>query len=72
MPSFSTSLEQAIHSALALANARSHEFATLEHLLLSLIDEPDAQKVLKACDVDISELRSSLVDFIDHDLNSLV
>jgi len=72
VPSFSTSLEQAIHSALALANARSHEFATLEHLLLSLIDEPDAQKVLKACDVDISELRSSLVDFIDHDLNSLV
>jgi len=72
VPSFSTSLEQAIHSALALANARSHEFATLEHLLLSLINEPDAQKVLKACDVDISELRSSLVDFIDHDLNSLV
>ena len=48
MPSFSTTLEQAIHAALALANARRHEFATLEHLLLALIDEPDALKVMKA------------------------
>ena len=72
MPSFSNSLEQAIHSALALANERSHEFATLEHLLLSLLDEPDAQKVLKACDVDLSELRSNLVEFIDSDLGSLI
>lgn len=72
MPSFSTSLEQAIHSALALANARSHEFATLEHLLLSLLDEPDAQKVLKACDVDLSELRSNLLEFIDNDLSNLI
>ena len=72
MPSFSTSLEQAIHSALALANARSHEFATLEHLLLSLLDEPDAEKVLKACDVDLSELRSNLLEFIDNDLSNLI
>ena len=42
VPSFSNTLEQAIHAALALANARRHEFATLEHLLLALIDEPDA------------------------------
>ena len=72
MPSFSNSLERAIHSALALANERSHEFATLEHLLLSLMDEPDAQKVLKACDVDLSQLRSNLVAFIDGDLSSLI
>ena len=39
MPSFSTTLEQAIHSALALANSRRHELATLEHLLLALIDK---------------------------------
>ena len=38
VPSFSNTLEQAIHSALELANSRSHEFATLEHLLLALID----------------------------------
>ena len=72
MPSFSTSLENAIHSALALANSRSHEFATLEHLLLSLLDEPDAEKVLNACDVDLGELRSNLVEFIDNDLSNLI
>jgi ATP-dependent Clp protease ATP-binding subunit ClpA len=52
VPSFSNTLEQAIHAALANANARRHELATLEHLLLALIDEPDAQKVMKACSVD--------------------
>ncbi|MET4102472.1 ATP-dependent Clp protease ATP-binding subunit ClpA [Roseovarius sp. MBR-78] len=72
MPSFSTTLEQAIHAALALANARRHEFATLEHLLLALVDEPDAGRVLKACSVDTEELRMTLVDFIDDDLANLV
>ncbi|RBI85697.1 ATP-dependent Clp protease ATP-binding subunit ClpA [Rhodosalinus halophilus] len=72
MPSFSTTLEQAIHSALALANSRSHEFATLEHLLLALVDEPEAAKVLKACNVDTEELRGTLVDFIDEELSNLV
>ncbi|MBP0482661.1 ATP-dependent Clp protease ATP-binding subunit ClpA [Sagittula salina] len=72
MPSFSNTLEQAIHSALALANSRSHEFATLEHLLLALIDEPDASRVMKACSVDTEELRTTLVDFIDDDLSNLV
>ncbi|MGR3462586.1 MAG: ATP-dependent Clp protease ATP-binding subunit ClpA [Roseovarius sp.] len=72
MPSFSTTLEQAIHAALALANARRHEFATLEHLLLALVDEPDAARVLKACSVDTEELRTTLVDFIDDDLANLV
>ncbi len=72
MPSFSTTLEQAIHAALALANARRHEFATLEHLLLALIDEPDALKVMKACSVDTEELRQTLVEFIDEDLANLV
>ncbi len=72
MPSFSNTLEQAIHGALALANARRHELATLEHLLLSLIDEPDAARVMKACSVDLDELRKTLVDFIDDDLSTLV
>ncbi len=71
MPSFSTTLEQAIHAALANANARRHELATLEHLLLALIDEPDAQKVMKACSVDIDVLRDTLVKFIDDDLSTL-
>ena len=72
MPSFSNTLEQAIHSALALANARRHELATLEHLLLALIDEPDAAKVMQACSVDLEELRKTLVDFIDDELATLV
>lgn len=72
MPSFSTTLEQAIHSALALANARRHELATLEHLLLALIDEPDAARVMKACAVDLDTLKKTLVDFIDDDLSTLV
>ncbi len=72
MPSFSTTLEQAIHAALALANARQHEFATLEHLLLALLDEPDAHRVLKACSVETEELRGTLVDFIDDELANLI
>jgi len=72
VPSFSTTLEQAIHAALALANARRHEFATLEHLLLALVDEPDANKVMKACSVDTEDLRQTLVEFVDEDLANLV
>ncbi len=72
MPSFSNTLEQAIHAALALANARRHELATLEHLLLALTDEPEAGKVMRACSVDIDDLKKTLVDFIDDDLSTLV
>ena len=72
MPSFSTTLEQSIHGALALANARRHEFATLEHLLLSLIDEPDASRVMLACNVDLDGLRKTLQDFVEEELASLV
>ena len=72
MPSFSTTLEQSIHAALALANARRHELATLEHLLLALIEEPDAARVMRACAVDLEELRKSLEDFIEDDLSTLV
>jgi len=72
VPSFSSTLEHAIHAALALANTRRHELATLEHLLLSLLDEPDAARVLKACSVNLDELRKTLTDFIDSDLSTLV
>ncbi|MFN3279480.1 MAG: ATP-dependent Clp protease ATP-binding subunit ClpA [Paracoccus hibiscisoli] len=72
MPSFSTSLEQAIHQALALANEHRHELATLEHLLLALTEEPEAVKVMRACNVDLEELRKTLVDFIEDDLSTLI
>jgi ATP-dependent Clp protease ATP-binding subunit ClpA len=72
VPSFSATLEKAIHGALALANTRRHELATLEHLLLSLVDEPDAARVMQACNVDLDLLRKTLEDFIDDDLSTLV
>nr|WP_247656152.1 MULTISPECIES: ATP-dependent Clp protease ATP-binding subunit ClpA [unclassified Phaeobacter] len=65
-------MEQAIHAALALANERRHEFATLEHLLLALLDEPEAARVMRACSVDLTELRATLVEFVDEDLANLV
>jgi ATP-dependent Clp protease ATP-binding subunit ClpA len=72
VPSFSNTLEQSIHAALALANGRKHEYATLEHLLLALIDEPDAARVMRACAVDLDELRKTLEEFIDDDLSTLI
>ncbi len=72
MPSFSNSLEEAIHQALAIANERNHELATLEHLLLTLIDEPDAARVMKACGVNLDALRKTVTEYIDTELDSLV
>ena len=60
MPSLSRSLEQALHRAIKLASDRHHEYATLDHLLLALVDDPDAQQVMKACNVDIESLRQAL------------
>ncbi|WP_237476697.1 ATP-dependent Clp protease ATP-binding subunit ClpA [Lichenibacterium dinghuense] len=72
MPAFSRSLEQSLHRALALANDRHHEYATLEHLLLSLTDDTDAAAVLKACSVDVDVLKKQVVDYIEHELENLV
>lgn len=72
MPSFSTTLEQAIHAALSLANHHRHELATLEHLLLALTEEPDAVRVMRACNVDLDRLRQMLNDFIEDDLSTLI
>ncbi|HEY7384567.1 MAG TPA: ATP-dependent Clp protease ATP-binding subunit ClpA [Beijerinckiaceae bacterium] len=72
MPSFSRSLEQALHRALALAGERRHEYATLEHLLLALIDDQDAAAVMRACNVDLDALRRNLVEYVDTELGNLV
>ena len=72
MPSFSDTLEKAIHVALAHSNSLKHELATLEHLLLALTEEPDASLVLRACNVDLEKLRLSLTEFITAELKSLV
>jgi len=72
MPSLTASLEDAIHRAIGFANARRHELATLEHLLLALVDEDDAARVMRACSVDLNELRTTLTRFIDTELDTLI
>src|ERR1700760_574171 len=72
MPTFSRSLEQSLHRALALANERHHEYATLEHLLLALIEDQDAAAVMRACNVDLDKLRRSLVAYLESELDNLV
>src|ERR671914_2853241 len=71
IPMLSRNLEKTLRRALALANARQHEYATLEHLLMALTDDEDATAVLKACAVEVDRLRGNLNDFLDHELTSL-
>src|SRR6266700_1425807 len=72
MPTFSRNLEQSLHRALALANERHHEYATLEHLLLALLDDQDAAAVMRACNVDLDKLRRSLTSYLESELENLV
>lgn len=72
MPTFSPSLEKALHQALTFANDRHHEYATLEHLLLALIEDADAAAVMGACNVDLEALRKTVVDYVDNELSNLV
>jgi len=72
VPTFSPSLEKALHQALTFANERHHEYATLEHLLLALIDDADAAAVMGACNVDLDALRKTLVEYVDNELSNLV
>ena len=72
MPSFSKSLENCIHTSLGIANDHKHELTTLEHLLLALIDEPEAAKVMKACNVDLEALRKKVSEFIKKELGNLI
>ena len=72
MPSFSRSLEKALHQALTYANERSQEYATLEHLLLALIDDQDASAVMQASNVNLEKLRLDLIEYVDTELSNLV
>jgi hypothetical protein len=69
---FSSELESTLHRALAEANRREHDYATLEHLLLALIDDPDASAAMKACKVDLGALRNNVVSYIDNELGELM
>jgi ATP-dependent Clp protease ATP-binding subunit ClpA len=71
MPSFAQSLEKTLHAALANAAERSHEYATLEHLLLALIDDADAAQVMQACGVDLGDLGDVVRQYLDQEYQSL-
>ena len=61
----SKDLEQTLNEAFRGARTKRHEFMTVEHLLLALLDNNDAIRVLKACGADIGGLRGDLVEFVD-------
>tara|TARA_R110001599_G_scaffold353866_1_gene600919 strand:- start:41894 stop:44176 length:2283 start_codon:yes stop_codon:yes gene_type:complete len=61
----SKDLEQTLNDAFRGARTKRHEFMTVEHLLLALLDNNDAIRVLKACGADIGGLRGDLVEFVD-------
>ena len=71
MPSFARELEQTLHNALSAASSRRHEYATLEHLLLALIDDEHAAKVMTACGVDLDELKEAVRLYLDTELDAL-
>jgi len=57
-------LEVSLHMAFVEARQARHEFITVEHLLLALLDNPSAAEVLRACAVNIDDLRKTLTNFI--------
>ena len=67
----SDNLEKTIKRAISYANDRQQEYVTLEHLLLALIDDEDALGVLKACNVDVKNLKISLIKYLDQELESI-
>ncbi|MDE0880593.1 MAG: ATP-dependent Clp protease ATP-binding subunit ClpA, partial [Sphingomonas bacterium] len=71
MPSFAPALETTLHKALEAASSRRHEYATLEHLLVALIDDEHASKVMEACHVDVGELKTTVAHYLDTELDAL-
>jgi ATP-dependent Clp protease ATP-binding subunit ClpA len=68
----SKNLELSLHRALTLAHKCSHEYATLEHLLLALTEDPDACAVLNGCGASIPELCDELKNFLGKELSALI
>ncbi|MBU6234235.1 MAG: ATP-dependent Clp protease ATP-binding subunit ClpA [Alphaproteobacteria bacterium] len=68
----SKNLENTLHRALDLATARRHEYATLEHLLMALTDDPDALAVMRACGANLDDLREGLTRYLDTELMNLI
>ncbi len=71
MPSFAPALETTLHKALEAASSRRHEYATLEHLLLALVDDEHASKVMSACNVDLGDIKATVTHYLDTELEAL-
>ena len=71
MPSFARELETTLHNALGEASKRRHEYATLEHLLIALVDDNHASQVMTACGVNRDELKSTVKGYLDNELGAL-
>jgi hypothetical protein len=69
---FTRELDLTLDRALSLAKERKHEFATLEHLLLALLGDPDASTVMKANEIDVQALRQAAIAYIDEKLKTWV
>lgn len=65
---FSDDLENSLNFALSLASQRNHEFVTVEHLLLSIIEDDTVKEILKACGANLDELRTDLENFVDNNI----
>ena len=68
MPISPGRLKRPFETRCRYAHQRNHEYATLEHLLLALIDDLDAATVMRACNVDLEALNKSLVQYLDTEL----
>jgi ATP-dependent Clp protease ATP-binding subunit ClpA len=68
----SHNLEKTLHRALSMATERNHEYATLEHLLMSLTEDQDSMSVMRACGVDVERLTSELKTFLKTELEDLI
>ena len=71
-PPLSSALAVTLHRAFGFASQRKHEYATLEHLLLALIDDADASAVMRVCSADLGALAEKLVGYLDNELKTLV
>jgi hypothetical protein len=68
----SAELDATLGRAMSYANRYKHQYATIEHLLLALIDDGDASSVLKACGADLGALQQGLAEYVENRLNILV
>src|SRR5271163_1085865 len=68
----SKNLEISLHRALALAKKYRHEYATLEHLLYALTDDPDAAAVMRGCGINLADIKKHISEFLENELTSLV